>query len=148
MSLSPYLDKKAARLQHELQSLEHTQQLSEQGKTHLPVARAKLEEITAGYRGIIQAKKQRVLKAAQQEALKLGASKFKGGKPPKTWKDTLRDGDEATAALISAANATGQVLFTRTVLDGRVVLRFSIGARTTRLADVRDGWALLLRLAS
>ena len=68
MSLSPYLDKKAARLQHELQSLEHTQQLSEQGKTHLPVARAKLEEITAGYRGIIQAKKQRVLKAAQQEA--------------------------------------------------------------------------------
>jgi aromatic-L-amino-acid decarboxylase len=60
----------------------------------------------------------------------------------------LRDGDEATAALISAANATGQVLFTRTVLDGRVVLRFSIGARTTRLADVRDGWALLQRLAS
>lgn len=68
MSLSPYLDKKAARLQHELQSLEHTQQLSEQGKTHLPIARTKLEEITAGYRGIIQAKKQRVLKAAQQEA--------------------------------------------------------------------------------
>ena len=36
----------------------------------------------------------RKIKAAQVEALKLGASKFKGGKPPKNWKDTLRDGDE------------------------------------------------------
>ena len=35
----------------------------------------------------------RKIKAAQVEALTLGASKFKGGKPPKNWKDTLRDGD-------------------------------------------------------
>ena len=35
----------------------------------------------------------RKIKAAQQEALTLGASKFKGGKPPKNWKGTLRDGD-------------------------------------------------------
>ena len=34
------------------------------------------------------------LRDAQQAALREGASKFKGGKPPKNWKDTLRDGDE------------------------------------------------------
>ena len=34
------------------------------------------------------------LRDAQQSALREGASKFKGGKPPKNWKDTLRDGDE------------------------------------------------------
>lgn len=60
----------------------------------------------------------------------------------------LREGDDATATLIAAANATGTVLFTRTVLDGRVALRFSIGARTTRLADVRAGWELLQSLAA
>ena len=38
------------------------------------------------------------------------------------------DGDSATDRLIEQANATGTVLFTRTVLDGRSVLRFSIGA--------------------
>ena len=34
------------------------------------------------------------------------------------------DGDARTDALIEAANATGEALFTRTVLDGRSVLRF------------------------
>jgi aromatic-L-amino-acid decarboxylase len=58
-----------------------------------------------------------------------------------------RDGDEATDRLIEQANATGRVLFTRTVLDGRSALRFSIGARTTTDAHVRDGWALLQSLA-
>ena len=43
----------------------------------------------------------------------------------------LRGGDAVTDRLIEAANATGTVLFTRTVLDGRSVLRFSIGARAT-----------------
>lgn len=59
----------------------------------------------------------------------------------------LRAGDDATAALIERANATGSVLFTRTVLDGRTVLRFSIGSRRTTLADVRAGWDLLRQLA-
>lgn len=59
----------------------------------------------------------------------------------------LRSGDDATAELIERANATGEALFTRTVLDGRVVLRFSIGAQNTTLDDVRAGWELLQSLA-
>jgi aromatic-L-amino-acid decarboxylase len=56
-------------------------------------------------------------------------------------------GDAATDALIDAANATGTVLFTRTVLDGRVALRFSIGAQATQWEHVAAGWGLLQRLA-
>lgn len=55
----------------------------------------------------------------------------------------LRAGDDATASLIERANATGRVLFTRTVLDGRTVLRFSIGTKRTTLDDVRAAWELL-----
>jgi len=53
------------------------------------------------------------------------------------------DGDRRTDALIEAANATGRVLFTRTVLDGRSVLRFSIGGRNTEQRHVEDAWRLL-----
>jgi aromatic-L-amino-acid decarboxylase len=56
-------------------------------------------------------------------------------------------GDQATDSLIERANATGRALFTRTVLDGRVALRFSIGGRTTTEEHVRNGWALLASLA-
>ena len=59
----------------------------------------------------------------------------------------LRAGDEATDALIEAANETGRALFTRTVLDGRVALRFSVGARLTERRHVRAGWELLQSLA-
>jgi aromatic-L-amino-acid decarboxylase len=58
----------------------------------------------------------------------------------------VRDGDAATDALIERANATGTVLFTRTVLDGRSVLRFSIGARATQERHVRSAWTLLQQL--
>ncbi|MGH9270982.1 MAG: pyridoxal-dependent decarboxylase [Ilumatobacteraceae bacterium] len=57
----------------------------------------------------------------------------------------LRDGD--TDELIERANATGDVLFTRTVLDGRAVLRFSIGTRSTEWRHVERAWRLLERLA-
>lgn len=62
----------------------------------------------------------------------------------------LRDefgGDAATDALIEAANATREVLFTRTVLDGRSVLRVSIGGRHTEARHVASAWALLQSLA-
>jgi aromatic-L-amino-acid decarboxylase len=59
-----------------------------------------------------------------------------------------RDGDEATDALIETANASGQALFTRTVLDGRSVLRISVGARTTQLHHVESAWRLLGSLAT
>ncbi len=58
----------------------------------------------------------------------------------------LHDGDAATDSLIERANATGQVLFTRTVLDGRSSLRFSIGARLTTERHVETGWRLLQSL--
>jgi len=59
----------------------------------------------------------------------------------------LREGDAATDRLIERANATGNVLFTRTVLDGRSVLRFSIGARATQERHIRSAWTLLQKLA-
>jgi len=57
----------------------------------------------------------------------------------------LRAGDAATDALIETANATGEALFTRTVLHGRSVLRFCIGGRVTERAHVEAAWALLQR---
>ena len=59
----------------------------------------------------------------------------------------LRTGDAATDRLIEQANATGLALFTRTVLDGRTALRFSIGGTRTERRHVRDGWELLQGLA-
>ncbi len=59
----------------------------------------------------------------------------------------LRDGDGATDRWIEDANATGDVLFTRTVLDGRSVLRFSIGGHATKERHVRAAWELLQKLA-
>ena len=55
----------------------------------------------------------------------------------------LSAGDEATDDLIEAANASGTALFTRTVLDGRSVLRISIGSHTTRAEHVDAAWELL-----
>jgi len=60
----------------------------------------------------------------------------------------LKDSDAANDRLIERANATGTVLFTRTVLGGRVALRFSIGARLTERRHVEAGWRLLHDLAS
>ena len=55
----------------------------------------------------------------------------------------LAAGDAATDALIEAANATGRFHVTRTVLDGRSVLRVSIGARATERPHVESLWHLL-----
>jgi aromatic-L-amino-acid decarboxylase len=59
----------------------------------------------------------------------------------------LRAGDEATDALVEAANASGQALFTRSVVDGRSILRFCVGGRTTERRHVEAGWRLLQALA-
>ena len=59
--------------------------------------------------------------------------------------DDVGAASRATDALIDAANATGEALFTRTVLDGRSVLRISIGARSTERRHVEAAWHLLLR---
>jgi len=57
------------------------------------------------------------------------------------------EGDAATDALIESANAAGVGLFTRTVLDGRSVLRISIGARATTRDHVLAMWKRLAALA-
>jgi aromatic-L-amino-acid decarboxylase len=56
--------------------------------------------------------------------------------------------DAATERLIETANATRRAWFTRTVLDGHPVLRFSIGSKATRQHHVAEAWQLLQRLAS
>jgi aromatic-L-amino-acid decarboxylase len=56
-------------------------------------------------------------------------------------------GDRLTDELIERANASGEAWFTRTTLDDRSVLRFSIGARTTEREHVLAGWRLLADLA-
>ncbi len=55
--------------------------------------------------------------------------------------------DAATERLIEAANATRRVWFTRTVLDGHPVLRFSIGSRATQRHHVAEAWRLLQEIA-
>jgi aromatic-L-amino-acid decarboxylase len=52
-----------------------------------------------------------------------------------------------TDALVERLNASGQAWFTRTVLDGRSVLRVSVGARTTRREHVDAAWRLLTEIA-
>jgi len=59
----------------------------------------------------------------------------------------VRSGDQATDELIEAVNATGEALLTRTVLDGRSVLRISIGARSTERHHVEAAWHLLQHTA-
>lgn len=59
----------------------------------------------------------------------------------------LAAGDAATDSLIERANASGAALFTRTVLDGRVACRISVGGRTTEQRHVEAAWHLLQSLA-
>jgi len=59
----------------------------------------------------------------------------------------LAAGDAATDDLIARANESGRALFTRTVLDGQVACRMSIGGRTTDERHVADAWKLLQGLA-
>jgi aromatic-L-amino-acid decarboxylase len=56
-------------------------------------------------------------------------------------------GDAATDELIPTANASGRALFTRTVLDGRSVLRVCVGGARTERHHVAEAWALLQSLA-
>lgn len=60
----------------------------------------------------------------------------------------LRAGDDATRRLVEAANATGRVYFTQTVLAGRVALRFSVGTAATQREHVEAAWSLLGDLAT
>jgi aromatic-L-amino-acid decarboxylase len=52
-------------------------------------------------------------------------------------------GDDASEALLAALNATGRVLLTHTRLDGRFVIRASIGAQATEAHHVEALWTLI-----
>ena len=56
-------------------------------------------------------------------------------------------GDAATDALIDAVNATGRANVTRTVLDGRSVMRVSVGSRATERHHVEQFWQLVQDVA-
>jgi len=58
-------------------------------------------------------------------------------------RQSRESGGGATDQLIERANATGRVQFTRTVLDGRSVLRISVGASATTRDDALAAWELL-----
>lgn len=58
-----------------------------------------------------------------------------------------RDGDEATEALLAALNATGRVGLSHTRVDGRFLIRISVGQTQTTAAHVEELWSLLDRLA-
>ncbi len=59
----------------------------------------------------------------------------------------LRIGDDATRQLLNAANASGKVFLTHTVLRDRFVLRMAIGATMTEHHHVKRCWSLLQELA-
>ncbi|HEX6786760.1 MAG TPA: pyridoxal-dependent decarboxylase [Acidimicrobiales bacterium] len=59
-----------------------------------------------------------------------------------------RGGDEATDAMIEAANASGAALFTRSVAGGRTFVRVCVGGRMTGRRHVEAAWALLQSTAS
>ncbi len=54
---------------------------------------------------------------------------------------------EENQKLLDAVNATGQAFLSHTVLDGRFVIRFSIGNLGTTQQDIDEIWALIQRLA-
>ena len=57
------------------------------------------------------------------------------------------EGDEATTRLIEAVNASGAVAWTGSELDGRPMIRVSIGQRATEQRHVDALWALIDELA-
>jgi aromatic-L-amino-acid decarboxylase len=59
----------------------------------------------------------------------------------------LRAGDDAGEELLDALNATGRVGLSHTRIDGRFLLRVSVGQTTTTAAHVDELWHLIDRLA-
>jgi aromatic-L-amino-acid decarboxylase len=55
--------------------------------------------------------------------------------------------DEENQKLLDAVNATGKTFLSHTVLDGRYVIRFSIGNIGTTQADVDEVWSLIRQAA-
>lgn len=56
--------------------------------------------------------------------------------------------DEHTLSWVNAVNASGRAFVSPSILDGRWMVRVSIGAEATERADVEALWALLRQAAS
>jgi len=55
----------------------------------------------------------------------------------------LRDGDDATRALMERVNGSGRMYLTHTSVNGQIALRMSIGATLTERKHVQAAWQLL-----
>ena len=55
----------------------------------------------------------------------------------------LREGDDATRALMDRVNASGELYLTHTVVNGAVALRMAIGSPQTQRRHVQAAWAAL-----
>ena len=55
----------------------------------------------------------------------------------------LREGDDATRALMERVNASGQLYLTHTAVNGAVALRFAIGSPQTQRRHIEAAWAAL-----
>ncbi|MBO0708351.1 MAG: aminotransferase class V-fold PLP-dependent enzyme [Candidatus Dormibacteraeota bacterium] len=59
----------------------------------------------------------------------------------------VRGGDDANQRLLDRLNASGELFLTHTRLDGRLVLRLSIGATRTEQRHVEEAWDAIRRAA-
>jgi aromatic-L-amino-acid decarboxylase len=59
-----------------------------------------------------------------------------------------RGGDDVTEAVLQRVNATGRMFVTHTRLDGRYVIRVSIGQTSTQRRHVEQAWQLLRETAA
>ncbi len=59
----------------------------------------------------------------------------------------LRGGDEANQRLLDRLNGSGELFLTHTRLDGRLVLRLSIGSVRTEQRHVEEAWTAIRRAA-
>jgi aromatic-L-amino-acid decarboxylase len=59
----------------------------------------------------------------------------------------LRNGDQATRALLDAVNDTGQAYLTHTLVNGQLAIRMAIGSVLTERRHVEAAWALISSLA-
>lgn len=50
--------------------------------------------------------------------------------------------------LLDAVNATGKIFISHTVLSGKLVLRFAVGAPLTEEKHVKEAWNLIQQQAS
>ena len=58
-----------------------------------------------------------------------------------------RAGDRENQALLDRINASGELYLTKTVADGRIVIRWVVGQTYTRWRHVEEGWASTVRMA-